>query len=205
MVVEIPISGFPEQFSTIEHGNVVLIEGGEDSLGRFLAYRIAYSHTKDGGNVNIISSRPIKDVFKDLKHLDSTKLNFDIIEDLKPEKFIEALSSRSFVIIDRLDYLVNKYGSDQPQTLFEEMRNKTRETASNLILLIGRGSMGIEKYNVIKHNVDAIIHIESIESPEGTSRFFKIEKWIDGIPLDNNIFFKYQNNRFNIDLRSKVI
>jgi NAD(P)-dependent dehydrogenase (short-subunit alcohol dehydrogenase family) len=205
MGVEIQIAGFPEQYSTMEDGKVVLIEGGEDSLGRFLAHRIAYSHTRNGSTVKIVSSRPIQDVNMDLGHLDSTRNNFDVIEDIRPEKFMEVLSSRSFVIIDRLDYLVNKYGMDNPRSIFEELRNKTRITASNLLLIIARGCMDIDNYNVIKHNVDAIFHIESVESPEGTSRFFRIEKWTDGIPLDKNIFFKYENNRFNIDLRSKVI
>lgn len=205
MGIEIPITGMPDEISEIEQGKVILIEGGEDSLARYLSQRIAHEYSKKGRSCIMISSRPESLVNEDLKMIGPNSMVFDIYEEVHPSKFSKAFSSGSMVVVDRLDYIMGKNIIDDPHKLFEDLGEICRSSDSILILVSRIGGMEGPIDKIIKHNVDGIIQFSTIEKQEGISRYMRFIKWTDGLPYDNYIPFKYHNNKFNIDLRSKVI
>ncbi len=205
MGVEIPITGIPKEFSEIEQGRVILIEGGEDLLASFLAHKIAHEYGKKGKRFVLISSRPESMVNENFAMNGQNNIDCDIYQDFNPENFSKTLTSGSLVIIDSLDYIISKKSLEQPHRTFEEIRDHCRNSGSIVIYVTRAGRLEESIDGVIKHNVDGIIQFFSNEAHERVSRQMRLIKWTNGLPYDSLIQFKYYNNEFKIDLRSKVV
>jgi hypothetical protein len=205
MSIEIPISGFPEELSTIRNGDIILFETGEDMIPTFLAQTLGFQYVKHGGKVLYITSRSESDINNQLMKLDSKGLPFEIYEKVDPFKFIKAFSPGSMIIIDSLSYLISNLKQDDLIEIFESMNEQCKKVGS-ILLLVGNLKIFDEASRIIiRHNCDGIYQFLYNERSEGINRFIRIPRWTDGRPYDINIFYNYQNERINIDLRSRVV
>lgn len=200
-----PISGYPDEIAHIRKGESILFECGDNQIPGLLAQILGHKYSENGGKVLYITSRNERFVSQQLRRIDSRGVDFDIYEKVDPFNFSKAFRPGSLVIIDSVEYLLYHLDHDELMEVFESMNEKCKEAGSILIMVGQISTLDIKSQVIIRHNVDGIMQFLYNERPEGINRFIRIPRWTDGRPYDSNIFYKYENERINIDLRSRVV
>jgi len=205
MPVNIPIAGFPSQFEEIPEGNLMLLRGGEDLIPSFLAQNIGYQMTKQNRPVIYLASRSISEVRTQLRKLDKNPFFFEIVENPRIETWMDKVDGGALVIFDSFSYLTMEMELKEFRNTISEIKTHCMKQKNIIIFVIDREMMAPDKETSLSHMSNIIIEFKHLERPEGLERFFRIVKWYDGNPLDQNMFFNYSFDRINIDSRSRVI
>ena len=56
-----------------------------------------------------------------------------------------------------------------------------------------------------RYHSDGIVQFLARDSPDGVSRFIRINKWMTGESYDRNIYYNYKEGKINVDLRYRVV
>jgi KaiC/GvpD/RAD55 family RecA-like ATPase len=184
---------------------LILLRGGEDLISSFLAQNIGYQMTKQNRPVIYMASRTVTEVRSQLRKLDKNPFSFEINENPRIETWMEKVDCGALVIFDSFSYLTMEMELNEFRNTISEIKSRCMKQKNIVIFVIDREMMTSDKETALSHMSNIVIEFKFLERPEGLERFFRIVKWYDGNPLDQNIFFNYSFDRINIDSRSRVI
>jgi KaiC/GvpD/RAD55 family RecA-like ATPase len=130
---------------------------------------------------------------------------FQVIEKPPLKEWSNIIKPESLTVIDSFSYLIWGSNPGDLRNIMEFIRNMNKRTNSILILVIQKEMMEENMLSLIYHNSDGIILFRNQEKPENILRYIQIPKWIDGRPLDINIYYSFEYGKIKLDTRSRVI
>lgn len=205
MGVGIPIIGLPTKIKEIPDGTMMLLTGSMDAIPSFLAQAIGHLGWKRGRTVTYITSKSSNEVLQQVRRIEPEHIPFYIVERSKPDDWEDYISRGSVLIIDSFLFLSLETDTWVYKSILEDLRDKCKKLGAIIILVGSEGMLNDTKDYVLTHVSDGIMNFRSRDTDEGVTRFIRIPKWIDGEPIDLNIYYHFENNHINVDSRSRVI
>lgn len=203
--LKIPVVGMDQFVDKIPDGTIILFEGGLDNLPSYLVQSIGDLATSERREVTYITSKSIQDVTDQVKTVMGKDVPFYIIESVKMEDWPKFMRPRSVMIVDSFSYLVLEKDIENVKKHLEIIRKLAKENKGVVLLLSHRGLLNEHKEEIARYLSDGIVQFHTKDMPEGIVRYMRFPKWTNGKTIDLNIFYNYENKRFNVDLRSRVI
>jgi len=202
--LKIPVAGIEQFLHPLPDGSCLYLSGSMEGCHSFFAQTIGHAAYKGSREVVYITSRSIDDTLADIRRIEPERIPFYIVENAQMPDWPEFLSSKSVLIIDSYSYLILGSELKAVKEGLESLRKKVKEVGGNLIL-VSHGELIDPTVDAItRYNMDGIIDFETGEDDEFVRRYMRIQKWF-GVVLEQFIYYKLEQGRFDIDLRARVI
>jgi KaiC/GvpD/RAD55 family RecA-like ATPase len=202
--VPVEIPGLNQFIEEIPDGCVVTIEGGEDHPKAVLAMNLLEAASRIGwemvyinppGDCGLLAQLPS---WKDLGHRCTSEM-------FSRKEWGRTIRTEAIVLVDSFSYLAMDEGLIGLRSILEDARHAARKNNGILILLVDEDMMDAAGKALIGYHSDGIIRFFVRETPDGVSRFIRLEKWMSGASFDRNIYYNYIEGRINVDLRYRVV
>lgn len=205
MGIAIPIPGFQEFIEEIPDGKAILLSGGLDNVPIFFAFKILQSAQESGRQIHLITSKRKHDTKELLERNGVDSGSVDIIRNPSVIDWKGLVSEKGLWVIDSFSFFMVGKNSDQVRESLNMIIDQCRSTKAIALLLFQKEMLSSIDEMMTVYLTDATIEFNLIEKPEGAMRYIRIPKWVNGEPLDQSIFYTFENGRMNIDLRSRVV
>lgn len=203
--ISIEVPGLSQFINEIPDGALVSIEGDVDHPKVILARTIIKTALEQGKNFVYISS-PGCGLTEQLSQ------GCDILNQSSTEvsgkdlcSWTEHIRANSVVLIDSFSYLVADQAISKSINVLETIRIEARKNGAIVLMFIEDGLLPKELGIMQRYHSDGIVQFLARDSPDGVSRFIRINKWMTGESYDRNIYYNYKEGKINVDLRYRVV
>ena len=204
MDIPIDIPGLNQFIPSIPNGSIILVKGTSDSVKTYFVQYLSNRAQRAGGRVIYVSSRGREEVLDQFKRFFNDGA-VDVNEERSPMKWVNQVTKGSVLIVDSFSYLMLDKDIHILRTILEEMRRLAKQRGGVVILTVDDGMFDQLHESILTHLVDGIIDFMLKETSEGVRRFMRIARWTDGRTFDGNVYYTFDEQRINVDLRYRVV
>jgi KaiC/GvpD/RAD55 family RecA-like ATPase len=204
MSIPISISGLNQFIYAIPDGTVVLLEGDIYPIKTVFAIQIGYHAHQQGKQVVYITSRKKECIINQVNRYYNNQ-PFSVLEENSYQQWKKHLKENTVLIVDSFSYLTLDMNVTDFNSILKDIHVKVSETAATVLLVIDREMIGGKGGAIASHLADGIIRFVTTNASTGVTRFIQIPKWMNGRSFANNIYYTFDDDKINVDLRSRVV
>ena len=205
MDIPIEIPGLNQMIPSLQTGRLVMVRGGEDQAKRYFAQYLGEMGKKQGLSLIYVTSREKDEVFDQYRSSFNDGQGITVLEEQSPIQWALLLREGTLLVIDSFSYLMMDADMASFRGSLEGMRQACRKNGSVVVLVVDRGMITPEKEAVTLHLVDGAVDFLTKETNEGLVRFIRIGRWMGNRVHDENIFYTFEEQHINVDLRKRVV
>jgi archaellum biogenesis ATPase FlaH len=204
MGVPIQITGLNEFIHDIPDGNLILVEGSIDPIVTVFVQQLAHVATDHKDEVTYITSRTKEEVVEMVRFHNKTPPLFTVVEDPSYLHWKDHLKVNSMLVIDSFSYLILDKSLFEVRQILEDFLRMSRQQEAIVVITMEQGMLDPKIEVTIAHLADGIFHFLTKDTTVGVAHFIQIPKWVTGTSFDENIYYTFDGQRINVDLRSRV-
>jgi archaellum biogenesis ATPase FlaH len=204
MRIPIDIPGLNEYINEIPIGNLVVIEGTIDPVLPIFVQKIVCHASDNRSLVTYITSKTKEEVCESIENSQKKKEPFNIIEERSYRYWKNYINENTIVVIDSFSFLILDKDLDETVQILEEFLKLCKKHHAIVILTMERGMLDERIEITVAHLADGIIRFLSRDTSKGIARYIRIPKWMNGKSFDENIYYSFNGEQINVDLRSRV-
>jgi KaiC/GvpD/RAD55 family RecA-like ATPase len=204
MGIPIHVTGLNEFIPDIPDGNMILVHGSIDPIISIFVQQLAQVGTSHKDKVTYITSRTKEEVIEMVRLHNKNPPSFSVVEDSSYLHWKDHVTLNSMLVIDSFSYLVLEKSLLEVRQLLEDFLRMSRQLEAIVVITMEQGMLDPKIEVTVAHLSDGIFHFLSKDTSVGVAHFIRIPKWVTGVSFDDNIYYKYDGRRLNVDLRARV-
>ncbi len=204
MGIPIHITGLNEFISEVPDGKMILVEGSIDPIASIFAQQLANVATEHKDLVTYITSRTKEEVSEMVRFHNKDAALFTVVEDPSYLHWKDYLKLNSMLVIDSFSYLVLDKSMFEVKQILEDFLRMSRQQEAIVLLTMELGMLDSKIEVTIAHLADGIFQFLTKDTSVGVAHLIRIPKWVTGNSFDENIHYKFDGRRINVDLRARV-
>ncbi len=204
MGIPIHITGLNEFIPEIPDGTMILVEGSIDPIASIFVQQLANVATDHKDLVTYITSRTKEEVLEMVRFHNKNPPSFTVVEDPSYLHWTDYLKLNSMLIIDSFSYLVLDKSMLEVRQILQDFLRMSRQQEAVVLITMEQGMLDPKIEVTIAHLADGIFHFLTRDTSVGVAHLIRIPKWVTGNSFDDNIYYKFDGRRINVDLRARV-